>query len=216
MQIAIRAVLVCTLVSLVTVSFVEQAVAQKRAVPSVAERIGTASIFVDDGPSVFYGFSSNGNSSLTYDWVVVVDSSLGLIFDRPAGVQAWGTPANPQIRLDVDVRAIKPVAAYEIRVLTFDVWRRHTGTLIYARFQDIKPGEKKGVKRTWGGYTEAEARLQLTSILYVAKVRYQDGRTVVADASPVLRAAQTISASITLQDLEPTDKAKDETPTTES
>ena len=216
MQIAIKAVLVCALFSLAAVLFPEQAVAQKKGATSVAERIGTVSIFVDDGPSVLYGFSTNGGSSLTYDWVVVVDSSLGLVFERPAGVQAWGTPTNPQIRLDADVRAIKPVAAYEIRVLTFDVWRRHTGTLIYARFQDIKPGEKKGVKRTWGGYTEAEARLQLTSILYVAKVRYQDGRTVVADASPVLRAAQTISASITVQDLEPTDKTKDQTPTAES
>jgi hypothetical protein len=190
----------------------EQALAQRQ----VLERIGTASIVVDNGPSVYFGFPGNGGSSLTYDWVVVVDSSLGLVFERPAGVQAWGTAAVPKIVLDVNVRAIKPVAAYEIRVLTFDVWRRHTGTLIYGRFQDIKPGQKKGVKRTWGGYTEAEARLQLTSILYVAKVRYQDGRTVVADAAPVLRAAQTISASITLQDLEPTERTKDETPSTES
>jgi hypothetical protein len=161
-------------------------------------------------------FDGNIGSSLTYDWVVVVDSSLGLIFDGPAGARASGSPINPELKIKADVRALAPIAAYEIRVVTFDIWRRHTATLIYSRLQDIKQGEKKGLKRTWSGFAPSEARLQLTSIAYVSKVRYQDGRTVVADPAPVIRAAQAISASITVQDLEPTPKATEQTQPTES
>jgi hypothetical protein len=147
---------------------------------------------------------------------VVVDSTLGLVFEGPAGARASGSPASPEIKLDADLRALAPIAAYEIRLITFDVWRRHTATLIYSRLQDMKPGDKKGVKRTWGGLSPSDARLQLTSIAYISKVRHQDGRTVVADPAPVLRAAQVISAAITALDLEPTSQATDQTPPAES
>jgi hypothetical protein len=171
---------------------------------------------VTKGPRLAADLETNLASTLTYDWVVVNDSSLGVVFDGPAGARASGNPSAPEIKIDGDIRALAPIAAYEIRLITFDVWRRHTATLVHSRLQDLKPGDKKGVKRTWGGFEAPEVRLQLTSIAYVSKVRYQDGRTVFADPAPVLRAAQVVSASITLQDLEPTPKATELPPTAES
>jgi hypothetical protein len=190
--------------------------AQKTRASRVADRVGNALVMIGPGPALTLDFDGNFESSLTYDWVVVVDSSLGLIFDGPAGARAAGSPLNPELKIKADIRALAAIAAYEIRVLTFDIWRRHTATLTYSRLQDIKVGEKTGVKRTWNGLAPSEARLHLTSIAYVSKVRYQDGRTVVADPAPVIRAAKAISASITVQDLEPTPKATEQTQATES
>jgi hypothetical protein len=189
--------------------------AQKSA-PAATERIGTATILVTKGPRLAADLPTNLASTLTYDWVIVNDSSLGLVFDGPAGARAAGTPDVPEMKINADVRALVPVAAYEIRVVTFDVWRRHTATLVYSRLQDIKAGEKKGVKRAWSGFQSRDVRLQLTSIVYIAKVRYQDGKTVVADTTPVLRAAQVISAAITAQDLEPTKEVTELAPTSET
>jgi len=189
--------------------------AQKPA-PTALERVGTATITVSKGPRLAADLVANAASSLAYDWVVVSDSSLGLVFDGVGGARAAGSPAAPEIRLDADVRALAPVSAYEIRVITVDVWRRHTATLVYSRLQDIKTGEKKGVKRTWGGFEARDVRLQLTSITYVSKIRFQDGRTVVADPAPVLKAAQMIGAAITVQDLEPTSEVNELAPTAES
>lgn len=197
-------------------AFASALAAQKAPATRVAERVGNASIVVGSGPALTLDFDGNMGSSLTYDWVIVVDSTLGLIFEGPAGARASGSPVNPELRIDADVRALAPIAAYEIRIVTFDVWRRHTATLIYSRLQDIKAGDKKVLKRTWRGFAPSESRLHLTSIAYVSKVRYQDGRTVVADPAPVIRAARVISASISAQDLEPTPKATEQTQPTES
>lgn len=188
------------------------AAAQKTSGAHVAERVGTALIVVSSGPQVTLDFDGNEDSSLPYDWVVLADSSLGLVFEGPTGARASGSPTNPEIKLDANIRALVPISAYEIRVVTFDVWRRHTGTLVYSRLQDMRAGEKKGVYRKWGGFAPSEARLQLTSIVYVSRVRYEDGRTVIADPTAVVRAAQVIKASITAQDLEPTSKGIDQTP----
>lgn len=187
--------------------------AQAPSAPRIAERVGSAFIVVGSGPALTFDFKGNTGSSLTYEWIVVIDSSLGLVFEGPAGARSSGSPANPEIKIDADVRALVPIAAYEIRVVMFDVWRRHTATLSYSRLQDIKVGDKKALKRTWSGFTPSESRIQLTSIAYISKVRYQDGRTVVADPTSAIRAAQAISASITGQDLEPTSKATEETQT---
>lgn len=171
------------------------------------EQLGSAAIVAGEGPNRAYDFKGHSDSKLKYEWVMVIDSSLGIVFDKAAGVRAEGPAANPGVRADFDVRAVADIAAYEIVILTFDVWRKHTGTVVYGRLRDMKPGDRKGVKQSWGGYSNREVSLQLTSLSFVSKVRYKDGRIVIADTAPVLRAAELLKFSITAQDLDPTEKA---------
>lgn len=210
-----RLVAIPVSIATLCVAFVPSLLAQTGKNQQAAEHVGSAWIVATAGPKLTFDFKGNSGSTLDYDWVMVIDSSLGLVFDGPAGARAAGSPAEPAIKLDADVRALVPISAYEIRVLTFDVWRNHTSTLYYSRLQDIKAGDKKRVDRKWYGFSPSEARLQLTSLAFVAKVRYEDGRAVIADLAPVLRAAQVISKSITAQDLLPTAKATEDTLSTE-
>ena len=55
----------------------------------------------------------------------------------------------------------------------------------------------------WGIYGESQLRGHFTSIAYIARVRLADGRTIEADPTPALKAAQAVQAAITLQDLLP-------------
>lgn len=180
--------------------------AQAPAREEVVERVGTAVITKAPGGSVAIarGFGAvSSNSSLSLEWTMVNDSTLGLIFDGP--VRASGTYTDPWFRFNVDVRvrALTGVQAFEVRVLTFNVWGEFTGILSFTQLEDLKVGQKKNFGRLWGIYGESVLREHFSSIAYVARVRTADGRTVAADPTPALKAAQRIQSNITLQDLLP-------------
>jgi hypothetical protein len=134
---------------------------------------------------------------------MVADSSLGLVFDGPVG--AHGVYDAPWFRYQANMRmrALKPVAAFEVRILNFDIWHQFTGALSFSQLEDLNAGQQKSFERVWGIYGESQLRDHFVSVAYVARVRYADGTTIVADATPALKAAQAIQSSITLQDLEP-------------
>jgi hypothetical protein len=134
---------------------------------------------------------------------MIADSSLGLVFDSPVG--ARGVYDSPWFRYqsNMRVRALKPIAAFEVRILAFDVWRQFTSTLSFSQLEDLSAGQQKSFERVWGIYGESQLRDHFISIAYVARVRYADGTTIVADPTPALKAAQAIQASVMLQDLDP-------------
>jgi len=170
------------------------------------DQVGTARIRLQSGGEVkiYRGLGAVSNrSSLELEWITVTDSTMGLVFDGPIG--AKGIHDDPWYRYNVDVKivALKPIAAFEVRVLTFDVWRQFTATLSFSQLEDLKVGQKKSFDRLWGIYGESQLRDHFTSIAYVARVRFMDGTTIVADPTPALKAAQAIQGSLTLQDLEP-------------
>ncbi len=145
----------------------------------------------------------SSRSTLELQWVMVTDSSLGLLFDGPVG--ASGVFDDPWYRYSADMhmRALQSIAAFEVRILTFDIWHQFTGTLSFSQLEDLATNQKKNFGRVWGIYGESQLRDHFISVAYVAKVRYADGRTVIADPTPALKAAQAIQGSVTLQDLEP-------------
>jgi hypothetical protein len=195
------------LVALVAFSIVARDVcAQEQRPVAVVEHIGTAVITRASGGSVkiHHGMSTVSNrSTLELEWVMVTDSTLGIIFDGPVG--ANGTYDDPWFRYESDMKmkALVPVQAFEVRILTFDVWHQFTGTLSFSQLEDMVPNQEKSFDRVWGIYGESQLRDHFVSVAYVAKVRLADGRTVIADPTPALKAAQAIQASITVQDLEP-------------
>ncbi len=174
--------------------------------PTVLDHVGTAIITEASGGSVKIsrGLGAVSNrSTLELQWVMVTDSTLGIVFDAPVG--ASGVYDDPWFRYEsnMKMRALVPVQAFEVRILTFDVWHQFTGTLSFSQLEDLARAQEKSFNRVWGIYGESQLRDHFISVAYVAKVRLADGRTIVADPAAALKAAQRIQASITIQDLEP-------------
>src|SRR4051794_36313095 len=104
--------------------------------PAVLDHVGTATISQASGGSVKIsrglGMVSN-RSTLELQWVMVTDSTLGIVFAAPVG--ASGFYDDPWFRYEsnMKMRAIVPVQAFEVRILTFDVWHQFTGTLSFSQ-----------------------------------------------------------------------------------
>ena len=175
--------------------------------PPVVDRVGSAVILRYSGGPVAFAQGLrmvSGLSSLELEWYVVNDSSLGIVLDGAVGAASFYD--NPWHRYIVDARvlALDSVAALEVRVMTFNVWKDFTGTLTFTQLEDLRPGQRKNFNGlVYGLYGESQLRAHTTSIAYVARVRRRDGRTTVASVEPVLRIARQIQASITEQDLSP-------------
>lgn len=173
---------------------------------AVIDQIGSAIVVQANGGSVAipYGFGAvSAKSSLELQWVMVVDSSLGLVFDGPVGAE--GVYDKPYYRYssNMKMRALKPVTAFEVRILAFSVWKDFEVLLAFSQLEDLSAGQQKSFKRLWGYYGESQLRDHYVTVAYVSRVRFADGTTIVADTTPVLKAAQAIQSSVTLQDLTP-------------
>jgi hypothetical protein len=170
------------------------------------ERVGTAVVSEAVGPPVHISAGLrivSARSTLRLNWIMINDPSLSIIFDGLVGAQ--GTFQDDWFRYAADLRmhALAPVTAFEVRVITFDVWNNFTGTLAFSQLEDLKANQKKNFGRWWGLLSESDVRDHCTSITYIAKVKLSDGKVIIADPTPALRAAQRIQEKVTLQDLEP-------------
>jgi hypothetical protein len=203
-----RSRLATLLVGMVPVACLFAAVPAPVCTQEVIARVGTAVVTRTSGGPIKVGTgpqSLGGRSTLELDWIMIADSTLGLVFDEPAG--AFGSPATGswfRLGADLRLRSLKPVTAFEIRILTFNVWREFTGTLSFTQLEDFKPLQKKRFERFWGVYTEEAIREHQISVAYVARVRLEDGTVIAADLEPVLETARAIQGSFTTGDLEPT------------
>ena len=170
------------------------------------EVIGTATVSYASGGSVKISRGMGGvsaRSSLELEWFMVNDSTLDIIFSEPVGAKGDEDDGWYSYEVDMKMLAIRPVKAFEVRVITFNVWGEFTGTLSFTQLEDLSAGQKKGFKRTWGLLSESSLRPHRTSITYVAKVMLYDGTVIVADPMPALTLAQRIQEDVTLQDLDP-------------
>lgn len=170
------------------------------------DRVGSAVVTQARGGSVRITWGArvvSAKSSLELDWVMVRDTTMGLTFDGPVGVKGYYD--SPWFRYNANLRmhALAPITAFEVRVLTFNVWNQFTGTLSFTHLEDMAPGQRKAFDRVWGLYGEGPLREHQRSVAYVARVKFADGTVVVADPTPALKAAQRIQSTVTLQDLEP-------------
>ena len=172
----------------------------------VVDRIGSAVATVASGGSVGIGRGMrtiSGRSSLELEWFMVNDSSLSLVFDEPVGAKGKWDDGSYTYQVDMHMLALAPIKAFEVRIVTFNVWRQFTGTLSFTQLEDLEPGQDKSFDRNWGYHVESRLRGHRTSIAYVARVMLQNGEIVVADPELVLKLATEIQESVTLQDLEP-------------
>ena len=134
---------------------------------------------------------------------MVSDSSMSIVFKEPVGAKGDEDDGWYSYQVDMNMLALAPVKAFEVRVVTFNVWRQFTGTLSFTQLEDLESGQDKTFERRWGYLAENQLRGHRTSIAYVARVMLQNGEIVVADPELVLKLATGIQESVTLQDLEP-------------
>jgi hypothetical protein len=173
---------------------------------SVIDRLGPAVLSKASGGSVGIAHGMrivSRNSSLELQWLMVSDSTLGIVFDAPVGAKALFDEPWYRYASDMKMKAVADVNAFEVRILTFNVWGQYTGALSFTQLEDMKSGQAKSFERVWGIFGESRLREHFTTIAYVANVRLADGRTIAADPSLALKAARALQSTITLQDLEP-------------
>ena len=172
----------------------------------VVDRLGSAVATVASGGSVRIARGMGGvsaRSSLELEWFMVSDSSMSVVFGRPVGAKGDEQDGWFRYQVDMHMLALAPIKAFEVRIVTFNVWRQFTGTLSFTQLEDLESGQDKTFERKWGYHGESQLRAHRTSITYVARVMLQNREIVVADPELVLKLATEIQDSVTLQDLEP-------------
>ena len=137
------------------------------------DRIGSAFANLAYGGSVRIARGMGGvsaRSSLQLEWFVVTDSTLSVMFDNAVGAKGDEEDGWYRYQVDMHMRALAPVSAFEVRILTFNVWRQFTGTLSFTQLEDLEVGQNKTFERVWGYHGESQLRGHRTSIAYVARV----------------------------------------------
>jgi hypothetical protein len=144
------------------------------------------------------------DSNLPLSWMMIVDSSLGVVPDELAGGRPDVKAGLYALKLGVKLRAFKDVVGVELSFVTFNIWNRFTGVFRASEVVDIKRSQTRGMKLFWYGMDKADLNVYQTSILYISRVRLSDGTVIVADRSLVLDMAKRIETNFTDQDLDKT------------
>lgn len=106
---------------------------------------------------------------------------------------------------DFDLEAIRPIRAFQLRILTFDVWRDFSGRALTAtslspQFDD--EGVWNDYDPRWSDPLDRD-RYMAVSIAWVANVLYPDGTLASYDASTVLEAVEALGGEVSAEDLMP-------------
>lgn len=132
---------------------------------------------------------------LRYQWYMVQDSSLSLVFEEPSGIRG-------ALNADLDLQALARIRAFEVRAMVFSVFDEPLRTLSFTTIEDLEEGKKVNYNPTWYDLFDESSRVY-SSVMWVSRVRLEDGTIIVADTEPVLMAARLINDGVVLQDLSP-------------
>jgi hypothetical protein len=160
----------------------------------VVARDGTASIIEAqgpplDGPREFF-YRPSPPFDVSSRWVVVQDSTFGVVFSQPSGVRGGlGGYVG-----DLYVGALAEVRAVEIRSLVFNIWGEYAGHLAVTVLVDRAAGEQWEIHPTWSGVT-APLHEHRTSIVWINRVMFADQSVVEADLAPVGRAWEHVTGT---------------------
>ena len=158
-------------------------------------------------------------SSLQMEWIVIDDPRLPIQFVEACGVipsidseHMLGMGGGGDFCYQADIAAEVAdvfVTAFEMRFLLFGVWGYHARTLSAVEVKDLEQGRHHEDKYKWTLFSEAEGREHYASIGYIARVRTNEGKVLLADTEFILREAQRFSEKFTEDDLEPKSPKKE-------
>jgi hypothetical protein len=160
----------------------------------VVARDGTASIVEAmgpplDGPREFF-YRPSPPFDVSSRWLVVQDSTFGVVFSQPSGVKGGigGYVGDLYLGALTDVRAI------EVRALVFNIWGEYAGHLAVTVLVDRAAGERWEIHPSWSGVT-APLHEHRTSIVWINRVMLADQSVVEADLAPVGRAWEHVTGT---------------------
>jgi hypothetical protein len=113
-------------------------------------------------------------------WIVVQDSTFGLVFTQPSGVK----PEVDSYESDVYLRALQNVRAIEVRSLVFNVWGDLAAYLGMTVLVEGRTGASWDLHPRWviPGAPTHEHR---TSVMWVHRVMFEDESVLEVDLDPI-------------------------------
>ena len=123
-------------------------------------------------------------------WIVVQDSTLGLVFAKPSGV----SPDLETYSGDVYLRSLQGVTAVEVRALVFNIWGELAGYLGATVLIELEAGDAWDIHLRWGDVL-ATTHAHRTSIMWINRVMFDDESILKADMAPVATAWSYVTGS---------------------
>lgn len=154
-------------------------------------RSGSA-IFVEaDGPRLFRtGPVILEHPTLRNRWIIVQDSTMGVVFTGPSGVKI----NPPDYDGDVNLVALTGVVAIEVRALLFNVWGDFTAHVGATRLVAEQIGETWTMDPRWSGVPTPGGDYR-TSLMWVHRVMFRDETVFVADPAVIEAAVRRLTGA---------------------
>ena len=156
-------------------------------------RDGTAIILEAEGPALFGErefYRPVPPLELRNRWILVQDSTLGVVFAQASGVK----PDLDSYEGDLSLRALAGLTAVEVRALVFNVWGDLSGHLAVTVLVERSVGESWEIHPRWTDL-RGPPHEHRTSIVWVNRVMFDDESILVADLAPVAQAWEHVTGS---------------------
>lgn len=121
--------------------------------------------------------------TLHHRWIVVQDSTFGVVFAGASGVR----PDLSDYVGDVYLHSLDGVKAVEVRALVFDVWGEPSGYLTSTVLTERRAGDSWDVHPRWR-VEDASTAEHRTSIVWINRVMFDDESILEADPEPIAAA----------------------------
>jgi len=149
----------------------------------------------------------NKTSTLQRQSIAINDPSLPLQFEHNVRVDTVYVPEKYsgefRYRGQVKVQASEAITAYEVRIITFDVFGNRLKTLSATEVGDLASGTMDAQTPEWRVWSENEASEYFASVAFIAYARTAAGKVYSANIAAVLEEARKIGSKLTSEQLEP-------------
>lgn len=120
------------------------------------------------------GISVNAGSSLTREWIIINDAKCPLQLNSNIGIEVVYLNSNYSFKQVGSITTKKPIAAYELHLVLYDVFGKHIKTLENVNISDINGVIDISKSGRWHA-NENQVSEFLTCVAYIATVRTGDG-----------------------------------------
>ena len=171
--------------------------------PIVAEttsgNAGRMSFYTGQGA----GAIANKGSTLDRKWVVVNDPNLPVQISKYKGMKTLYSERQWTYDATYWIDVTDPIAAFEVRIIPFDIWGERDTTLTATEITDLEAGvESRKFSGKWRIRSDNTVLEHYASLAYVARVRLQSGKILRADTDPILEQARNFAEDFSVGDLE--------------
>lgn len=137
------------------------------------------------------------SSALRYEWFMIQDSTMGVVFTHPSGLKL--NPKSGDYNIDADLHALVWIKAIEINALNFSVWGEGPWLVSVTRYLDQFDGSEFDIDGEWS--IVPGAHRHRTTIIWIARTLFEDGTLVEADVDALYDAIRVVRPGLRREDL---------------